>query len=297
MYNSNKNGGLLQSQQQQPQQGLLRRVVPSLVQGMADTNRFYQQARMNTPQAATLNNIHLLRNVTPAGIAAQLPQLRAQEQAAQDKAASDRMMAQAQADSAKKGLLAAINKSGQFGGIGKDIIDTEQKIRKEYDFPFIFLTSNSDPLTVSEAKKVMPPAYLVKPFTRDELYSSIEIALYNYSKRVGEVNEEELIIKDAFFIKEKNIFTKLKFEDILFIKSEHVYAEIQLKNGQKHVIRGNLNKIITKLNKKFVRVHRSYIVNLDYLEQIDHNSIVIIETSIPIGKKYKDELLQKINLL
>jgi hypothetical protein len=75
----------------------------------------------------------LLRNVTPAGIAAQLPQLRAQEQAAQDKAASDRMMAQAQADSAKKGLLAAINKSGQFGGIGKDIIDTEQKIRKEYD--------------------------------------------------------------------------------------------------------------------------------------------------------------------
>ena len=113
MYNSNKNGGLLQSQQQQqPQQGLLRRVVPSLVQGMADTNRFYQQARMNTPQAATLNNIHLLRNVTPAGIAAQLPQLRAQEQAAQDKAASDRMMAQA-------GLLSAQSKtSGLFSGTG-----------------------------------------------------------------------------------------------------------------------------------------------------------------------------------
>lgn len=176
-------------------------------------------------------------------------------------------------------------------------IDIAEKIRKDYDFPFIFLTSNSDPLTVSQAKKVMPPAYLVKPFTKDELYSSIEIALYNYSKRVGEVDEEELIIKDAFFIKEKNIFIKLKFKDILFIKSEHVYAEIQLKNGQKHVIRGNLNKIITKLNKKFVRVHRSYIVNLDYLEQIDHNTIVILETSIPIGKKYKDDLLQKISLI
>lgn len=176
-------------------------------------------------------------------------------------------------------------------------IDIAEKIRKNYDFPFIFLTSNSDPLTVSQAKKVMPPAYLIKPFTKDELYTSIEIALYNYSKRIGEVNDEELIIKDAFFIKEKNIFIKLKFEDILFIKSEHVYAEIQLKNNQKHLIRGNLNKIITKLNKKFVRVHRSYIVNLDYLEQIDQSNISIFNHNIPIGKKYKDDLLQKINLL
>lgn len=176
-------------------------------------------------------------------------------------------------------------------------VDIAEKIRKNYDFPFIFLTSNSDPLTVSQAKKVMPPAYLVKPFTKDELYTSIEIALYNYSKRVGEVDEEELIIKDAFFIKEKNIFIKLKFEDILFIKSEHVYAEIQLVNNQKHLIRGNLNKIITKLNKKFVRVHRSYIVNLDYLQKIDQNNISVLNVNIPIGKKYKDDLLQKINLL
>lgn len=176
-------------------------------------------------------------------------------------------------------------------------IDLAEKIRKNYDFPFIFLTSNADPLTVSQAKKVMPPAYLIKPFTKDELYTAIEIAVYNYSRRVGEVDEEELIIKDAFFIKEKHTFIKLKFEDILYIKSEHVYAEIQLTNNQKHLIRGNLNKIITKLNTKFVRIHRSYIVNLDYLQQIDQNNIVLLNVSIPIGKKYKDDLLQKINLL
>lgn len=176
-------------------------------------------------------------------------------------------------------------------------IDIAQTIREKYDFPFIFLTSNADPLTVSQAKKVIPPAYLIKPFTKDELYSSIEIALHNYSKKIGEVNADNLIIKDAFFIKEKNIFLKLKFQDILFIKSEHVYAEIQLKNEQKHVIRGNLNHIITKLNHTFVRVHRSYIINLDYLEQIDHNTIIIAKNVIPIGKKYKEELLGKINLL
>ncbi len=176
-------------------------------------------------------------------------------------------------------------------------IDLAETIRSNYDFPFIFLTSNADPLTVSEAKKVMPPAYLVKPFTKDELYSSIEIALFNYSKKVGEINDEELIIKDAFFIKEKNAFIKLKFEDILYIKSEHVYAEIQLKNNQKHLIRGNLNQIITKLSSKFIRLHRSYIVNLEYLEQIDQNAVVIQNINLPIGRKYKEALLQKISLL
>lgn len=176
-------------------------------------------------------------------------------------------------------------------------IDLAETIRNNYDFPFIFLTSNADPLTVSQAKKVMPPAYLIKPFTKDELYSSIEIALFNYSKKIGEANTENLIIKDAFFIKEKNAFIKLKFEDILFIKSEHVYAEIQLKNNQKHLIRGNLNQIITKLSSKFIRLHRSYIINLEYLDQIDNNAVIIQNTSIPIGRKYKEQLLAKINLL
>lgn len=176
-------------------------------------------------------------------------------------------------------------------------IDLAEKIRQDYDFPFIFLTSNADPITVGEAKKVMPPAYLIKPFTKEELYTSIEIALHNYSKKIGEVAGSDLIIKDAFFIKEKNLFVKLKFEDILYLKSEHVYTEIELEDGEKYVIRGSLNYIITKLNEKFIRVHRSYIINLDHLKQIDYNMIVVGKENIPIGKKYKEELMTKINLV
>lgn len=179
----------------------------------------------------------------------------------------------------------------------KNGIDIAKKIRETFDFPFIFLTSNADTVTVSEAKKVMPPAYLIKPFTKEELYSSIEIALHNYSKKIGEVTGDNLIIKDAFFIKEKKLFIKLKFEDVLYLKSEHVYIEITLVNNKKYVIRGSLNHIILKLDATFIRVHRSYIVNLNYLEQIDNTIIKIKKESIPIGKKYKEDLLQKINLV
>ncbi len=176
-------------------------------------------------------------------------------------------------------------------------IDLAKKIKEEYNFPFIFLTSNSDITTVNEAKKIMPPAYLVKPFTKEELYTSLEIVLYNYTSKIGKVDSNNLIIKDALFIKTKQVFTKIKFDDILYLKSSHVYLEIVLSNKKSHVIRGSLNDIIEKMDARFIRVHRGFIINTDHLDQIDSNSLVIDTKFIPVGKKYRENLLQKINLV
>lgn len=179
----------------------------------------------------------------------------------------------------------------------KSGIDLAKKIKDTYDFPFIFLTSNADTATLNEAKKVMPPAYLVKPFSKEELYTAIEIALYNYSNKTGNASDEGLIIKDALFIKDKGAFIKLFFEDILFLRSAHVYVEIILTDGTIHVVRTSLNDILNKLNTAFIRVHRGYIINTNYLLQINHNSIKLKDQDIPIGKKFKEDLLAKLNLV
>lgn len=176
-------------------------------------------------------------------------------------------------------------------------IDIAQKINEAYDIPFIFLTSYADASTIVEAKKVMPSAYLVKPFTKEEIYSSIEIALYNYTKKEGQLNESNLIIKDALFVKDKGVFSKLCFKDILYLKSAHVYVEIILKDNNKFVLRSSLNSIIEKMSDKFIRVHRGYIINLDYLEQMDVSSLKINKTVIPIGKAHRENLLKKINTI
>ena len=176
-------------------------------------------------------------------------------------------------------------------------IDIAKKIRESYDFPFIFLTSNSDALTVNQAKEVMPPAYLVKPFSKDELYTSIEIALHNFSKKIGEVDTENLIIKDSLFVKDKGFYSKIHFDDILYLKSSHVYIEIVLKSNKKMVVRTSLNDILEKLNDHFVRVHRGFIINTKYLSQITHTSVKILDQEIPIGKKYKEDIVKRINLI
>lgn len=176
-------------------------------------------------------------------------------------------------------------------------IDLARKIKENYNFPFIFLTSNSDDLTINLAKEVMPPAYLIKPFSKEELFSSIEIALHNFSNKVGDIKNENLIIKDSIFIKEKGFYTKICFKDILYLKSAHVYIEMILTDNQKHLIRTSLNEILNNLNTNFVRVHRGFIINTKYLTQINQNFIKLKNIEIPVGKKYREDIVKRINLI
>jgi len=179
----------------------------------------------------------------------------------------------------------------------KDGIDLAWKIKEDYDFPFIFLTSNADAHTVERAKKVAPPAYLVKPFNKDDLYTSIEMALYNYiGKKKEEESGEDLLIRDAIFVKEKNLFHKIKLTDIRYFKSDHVYVEVHTIQGNKHLIRGSLTDLSERLPKNFYRTHRSFTINVDQMDAINSAYVIINDDKIPIGKNYRDELLNKIRV-
>lgn len=179
---------------------------------------------------------------------------------------------------------------------GKSGIDLASRINDIYNFPFIFLTSNTDKITLEEAKSVEPLAYLVKPFGKEELYTSIEVALFNYAKRIQKsVDESSLIIQDTLFIKVNKVFVRLNFEEIVYLKSDHVYVVISMKDGTDYTVRGSLNDYMGKLSQDFYRAHRSYIFNLKHLAQLNLNSVSVGDIEIPIGKNQREELLNRIN--
>lgn len=173
-------------------------------------------------------------------------------------------------------------------------IDLAKKIHEEYSFPFLFLSSNSDALTVNDAKRVNPQAFLVKPFTKNELYTAVELALYNHANIFGNANTEDLLVADALFIKSDGIYSKICFDEILYIKSSHVYIELMLKAGQKRLVRCSLNEILEKLDNHFIRVHRGYIVNSEHITILNSDSLLLSDVEIPIGKSYKKELFKKV---
>jgi len=184
----------------------------------------------------------------------------------------------------------------QLGG-RKTGIDIAKEIIKNYNFPYIFLTSNSDEETIKEVKALNPPAYLVKPFTKEELYASIEIVLHNYSEKNDSAKKPSDVSQNSLFIKEKGVYKKIVLKDVLYLKSEHVYTELFLENNRSQLIRVSLNNIIYKLNSSFIRVHRSYVINIYYLDEINSTSLKISGNIIPIGNTYKDDLFNKLNLI
>lgn len=72
-------------------------------------------------------------------------------------------------------LLLDINIEGD-----KDGIDIAEIVKRNYEIPFLFLTALSDVSTLNRAKKANPCGYIVKPFKKKGLLSSITIGLYNY---------------------------------------------------------------------------------------------------------------------
>lgn len=184
-----------------------------------------------------------------------------------------------------------------------DGIDLAETINRDYQVPFIFTTSHSDSRTMERAKKVRPINYLVKPFRKEQLFTALEVALFNLSstKTAAPPSEnsvgEGLIIKDALFVKDKYKYTKLNLSDIRWIKADKNYLEIHT-SEKREIIRATLSGFLEKLNyPSLFRVHKSYAVNLDFLTSFEPTKVKIDTAEVPISKSYSEELLKRLNIL
>lgn len=177
----------------------------------------------------------------------------------------------------------------------KDGIHVAEYIRAHTQNPFIFLTANSDWATVDRAKQVRPAAYIVKPFTKEDLYTSIEIALANFSLYKEQTTGKQ--DRNFIFIKEGYTFKKLLYTDIRFVESDGNYVNIHTDSNKKIMVRSKLDDLVKRLNSDaLIRVHRSYIVNVQHVQGITPTEIEIGSSQIPIGKPYKEELFKLLGI-
>jgi DNA-binding LytR/AlgR family response regulator len=181
----------------------------------------------------------------------------------------------------------------------KDGIDVAEKLNELYHIPFIFLTANSDIETIDRAKKVKPHAYIVKPFSKEELYAAIEIAFSNFNGNQEEPKTEKEAShpKDFMFVKDGYVFRKVFFSDLLYLESEANYVTLHLKTGKKVMVRSTLNDFIQHIDQKvFIRIHRSYSANINLVDDIFPTELTIQGIKIPIGKSYKEELFRTLGI-
>jgi two-component system, LytTR family, response regulator len=130
--------------------------------------------------------------------------------------------------------------------------------------------------------------YLLKPFE----FERFQIAINKVEERVSNQEKQQtfFFIKDGF----KNI--KLQFDGILYIKGSGNYLDI---TTLKRVFSPRMTfiDIVERLpSSQFLRVHQSYIVNIQYIDKIESNHIHMGSHKIPISNRYKDTFFKRLDL-
>jgi DNA-binding LytR/AlgR family response regulator len=184
----------------------------------------------------------------------------------------------------------------------EDGITLALAIRERFDIPVVFISSYSDRKTVERAKQARPEGYIVKPFTKEDLFTSIEIAIFNHAKNrqiqpsVERSDEESVILKDHIFIRKDYMLIKIKFEDLMWIKSELNYLELHCQDN-KHLVRSTLKDFVDKLPSDiFLQVHKSFCINTRHITAIDHSHIWVKKNRIPIGRSYLEPVKKALKL-
>jgi len=175
-----------------------------------------------------------------------------------------------------------------------DGIELGALIKEEMDVPIVFITSYADAETIERAKLVSPAGYIVKPFTSDDIYAAIEIAMVQYRPKVQTFSPDEVTF---LFVKCGTSYIKLNPAEIDFMRSAGIYIEVNC-GEKKWLIRDSFETMIERLaqHKKFMRVHKSYCVNIERIDSIDTESLKVGQFDIPLARSKKNELFKVLGI-
>lgn len=189
-------------------------------------------------------------------------------------------------------VIMDINISGEKNGI-----ETAEDIYQKYDIPIVFLTAYGDDTTFKEALKSRPFGFLLKPFNIKELSFTLQIALQKQQENKNPTVSSALKVSDTLFIKDKSKLISVKIDEILWVEAMDNYTQVITKE-KKVVVNMFLKDFYEKIPKdKFLRIHRSYIVALDKIDKIEDRFIFMDNKSIPVSKAYRNQLLERLDIL
>lgn len=170
-------------------------------------------------------------------------------------------------------------------------IDVARKIREKSKTPIIFLTALSDLTTLELISSVDQCSYLLKPFNKDSLLTTVKLGL---------LKTRDITNKNLIKIRDKGNQINLDENEILLLKADGLYTKIYTENKQ-FMVREILKEVVEKLSKeKFLRIHKSYIINMDKVTSFNSKEVTVADQVLPLRRGFYrkfqnllDERLQK----
>jgi len=186
----------------------------------------------------------------------------------------------------------------------QDGIELGGIIQNQYKLPFVYITSYSDKDTVNRAKHTRPLGFIVKPFTKDDVYAAIEVALFNKNRFQAAAGTQPASLNpttdnnDSIFVKKKGLLEKVMYDELLWIEADGNHITMNVADGRTYTVRKSLKEITDKLPKdRFLRVHKSFVVQVAVVTAIDTNHVHLGDKKIPIGRSYYNAFTATLNTI
>lgn len=182
------------------------------------------------------------------------------------------------------------------------ILDIQMPEMDGFDFigslgfpPNIIIVSSNEEYAV-KAFDFNVVDYLLKPVSYGRFCKAIDKTIRYYSRKEAPNTGDEEI-----FIKKGSSLVKLKLKDIIYIEALENYVTLNTQDDR-FTIHFTMKAIENQLPSGiFIRVHRSYIINKSMIQTIKENSLDLLVgdtiKSIPVGKSFRDTLLNDINVM
>jgi len=183
-----------------------------------------------------------------------------------------------------------------------DGIETAIEMQKNFDIPIIYLTSNVDEAHFERAKQTNPSAFISKPFKKLDLQRAIELTANRIiedeiKESKYKVRENKFVLSDRIFVRHNDRIVKIIIANILYIEADRNYCRIHSK-GKIFLLVATLKDIEKKLPKEyFIRVHRSYIINLSQIDEVAAKHLIISRKAIPLSKSLRSNLLTRLQTI
>lgn len=135
--------------------------------------------------------------------------------------------------------------------------------------------------------------YLLKPIAFERFVQAVNKAGKALASRPHQTvtTHHETMEKNFIFVKSDHKFVKVRFDDILYIEGLREYVSIYTSGGRYVILESMKNLEQSLPSKQFLRVHKSYIVAVEKVNAISGNELEINKINIPIGKSYRDKVM------
>lgn len=184
-----------------------------------------------------------------------------------------------------------------------DGIETVTQMHRETEMPIIYLTANADEENFERAKSTHPYAFISKPFKKLDLQHAIELTMDRLDKNDSKITaievEEETCISpfvqsDSIYVRRNEKMIKILIKDIYYFEADRNYCKIFSKKKECLLVM-TLKEINDRLPPEhFLRIHRSFIVNLSHVDEVAGTHVVIGKKAIPLSKTLRRELLDRL---